>query len=138
MKKLVVMMLSLLLALCVAAPALAAVADVWITPGTTEIWIKQGDKVKFTASWWSNIEIVKIQWTMDGEVVWEKKVNEKKSSGLSCYTLHARDFAVKYDDDYVGSYELGFMLFDPNGPLNATYELEGYDEIAVFIEPRLP
>lgn len=125
MRKLVLMMLLLLLVLCVAAPALAM-----ITPNG-EIWIKQGEKVTFTASWPSDIKVVKVQWTMDGEIVWEKKVNEKKSPYASSYTLHAQQFAVKYDDDYVGSYELFCFFFDTNGPLEPIW-----GDISVFIEPR--
>ena len=125
MKKLVVMMISLLLAFCIALPALAM-----ITP-YGEIWIKQGEKITFTASWPSDIKVVKVQWTMDGKVVCKKIVNEKKSPYASSYTLNAQQFAVKYDDDYVGSYELFCFLYDTNGPLEPTW-----GDISVFIEPR--
>ena len=127
MKKLIVTMISLLLVFCVVVPALAM-----ITPNEHQ-WIKQGEKVTFTASWPHELEVVKVQWTMDGEVVWEKKVNEKKSPYASSYTLHAQQFAVKYDDDDVGSYELFCFLYDANGRLEPIW-----GDISVFIEPRTP
>ena len=111
-------------------PALAVVADVWVSPGEHQ-YVKQGDKLKYTAGWWSDVEVVKIQWTMDGEVVWEKNVNGKKTSGISYYTLYARDFPVKPNND--GSYEIGCILYGMNGPVE-----EGYDYAVVYIQPRTP
>jgi|LSQX01.3.fsa_nt_gb hypothetical protein len=132
MKKILVVMFTFLLVLCVAAPSLAGVLPGLLTPWEHQ-HIKQGDKVKFTATWSSDIPIVKVQWTMDSEVVWEKKVNPKKSSGASAYTLHARDFPVKlFPDGATSSYELCCILWGADGPIDV------WADVSVYIEPRTP
>lgn len=133
MKKLLLMTLTFLLVLCVAVPTLAGVVAGPFTPDGVYQHIKQGDKIKFTATWSSDIPIVKVQWTMDGEVVWEKKVNPKKSSDTSIYTLHAKDFPVKsFVDGTTSSYELCCILWDVNSPMDV------WADVSVYIEPRMP
>lgn len=133
MKKALAFMLVLLLLSCGVHVFASQGAGVLISPGEHQ-WIEQGDKLKYTAQWWSTVGSEKIQWMMDGVIISEKPLNGE-TSGTTHLTLFASDYPVKtFPSGEISSYEFGCRLFSVPTAAAGIVPI-AWDEAVVYICP---
>lgn len=107
-------------------------AGILISPGDHQ-WIKQGEKLLFTAHWWSADSDTKIiHWMMDGVKIGGHAVQGK--AGTVYLLLHASDYPVKTSSGDISPYKFYCVLFSgPTSP--AGFSRLAWDETMVYICP---